>query len=121
MGEGLPIEQREPETPRSGWRWKWSVLGWIFLIGGIFIPGILAVIFFPHIDCSGLFWFKLALMPLAVWRTYRLVSLDTGPFSFLRWIRLKMGVKYPKKDDGSTDWEHWSTEDGSFAEGMTCS
>ena len=102
-------------------KWRWSAIGWFVLICGILIPATVLTFWFPKVELSTLFWLKLALLPLSVWRMYRLIACDTGPFSILRWLRVKMGVNYPKKEDGSTDWSHWSTNDGSFAEGMTCS
>jgi len=63
---------------------------------------------------------RLLLIPLATWRMYRIFSTDTGPHEIFRKLRVKLGVKYAKKEDGSVDWEHWSTPDGSLAEGITC-
>ncbi|KKL11803.1 hypothetical protein LCGC14_2542090 [marine sediment metagenome] len=57
---------------------------------------------------------KLVLLPLAVWRLYRLFALDTGPHAILRKFRVKLGVKY------TNDYKDWTTADGSWAEGITC-
>ena len=76
---------------------------------------------------------KLLLIPLATWRLYRLFATDTGPKQILRKLRIKLGVQYKSKtntwwDEGSKqykysiepDYDHWTTPDGSLAEGITC-
>lgn len=70
---------------------------------------------------DGMLILKVVLLPLATWRFYRLVASDTGYKQFLRKIRIVVGVKYEKNKDGTVDYSHWSTKDGSFAEGLTCS
>ena len=57
---------------------------------------------------------KISLMPVAVWRLYRLIARETGPKGLMRWLRVKAGVKYNK------DFTDWSTKDGSFAAMITC-
>lgn len=60
-------------------------------------------------------YLKIVLLPLAAWRGYRLVALDTGPKYVLRKFRMWAGVKYTK------EWSEWETKDGSLAEMLTCS
>jgi len=64
---------------------------------------------------------KIALICVATWRLYRLIALDTGPKGLLRRVRVRIGVNYKSNGDGSIDWSRWETEDGSLAEGLTCS
>lgn len=54
------------------------------------------------------------LMPLAVWRLWRLFAIDPGPKCILRKFRKRIGVVY------SADWSQWHSNDGSFADGLTC-
>ena len=63
---------------------------------------------------------KLILLPLATWRLYRLFATDTGWHRIFRRIRIKLGVHYAWHEDGTPDYEHWTTPDGSIAEGLTC-
>lgn len=65
-------------------------------------------------------FFEFLLLPLAVWRLYRLFATDTGWHQWLRRLRVKLGVHYGKTPDGAVDYAHWTTEDGSLAEGLTC-
>jgi len=58
--------------------------------------------------------FTIALLPLASWRLYRLISEDIGPREILRKIRVKLGVRYSK------DYNTWESNPGSLADLITC-
>ncbi len=64
--------------------------------------------------------FKIALFVIAGWRIWRVMALDTGPWQIFRFIRQFLDVRYRRNDQNRTDYSKWHTNDGSFAEGMTC-